>query len=693
MGTLHDWAATVLEGQTLDDKLLPPPPHARRCPARGPAAGTRPPAPGRPQALRFPTPGASGRAAAAFPRDLRSAEARGVVLHFFANHELLALELMALAILRFPETPAAFRAGLATVIVDEQRHLAGYLARMEACGIALGSVPVNRFFWDALAPVEDPLRFVAGLSLTFEQANLDFAHHYARAFREAGDEDTAAVLDGVLEDELRHVRHGLGWFDRWRAPDLTRWAAWVGALPPPLTPSRARGTVFVRALRAQVGLDEDFVARIEVHGASKGRPPRVHTFHPEVERDVLGLPTSPAARSVEGDLAVLLVFLATTDDVVIAPRAPGVAWLAEVGRAGFALPEVVEATPERAHAALAGRRLGGVRPWGTSPRVDALLAPLRAQVDPAAVDTARWQPGWESLYDKAWAADLLATLLRDSPSDTCVDTRCVGRVCPRWEDVADLASNTEHRWVAKARWGTAGRSAWRLGEPDAEQAVRRALAEQGTVLVEPWLTRVLDLSVQIDVLADGTVRVHPWGRFLCDAAGRYKGAVVGRALADLGPAERRAVAEAVPVLEAAARLVGGALHTRGYVGPAGLDALIARTGDGRLRCKPIVEVNPRVTMGRVAAALGRRVAPGTVGLVRQVSRREAGGDFREWARRLRERAPLHVERRGGAPMITGGAFFTTDPDGAVHLCGVMVVAESLAGAEARLGGAHGEPSG
>jgi uncharacterized ferritin-like protein (DUF455 family) len=177
-----------------------------------------PATPGRPHALRFPTasPGVP------FPRDLTTAEARGVVLHFFANHELLALELMALGILRFAAAPPAFLAGLATVMVDEQRHLAGYLARMEACGVPLGSVPVNRFFWDALAPVEEPLRFVAGLSLTFEQANLDFAHHYARAFRQVGDEDTAAILDGVLQDELRHVRHGLGWFDRWRAPGLSR---------------------------------------------------------------------------------------------------------------------------------------------------------------------------------------------------------------------------------------------------------------------------------------------------------------------------------------------------------------------------------------------------------------------------------------------------------------------------------------
>lgn len=45
---------------------------------------------------------------------------RGRLPHFFANHELLATEIMALARLRFPDAPAAVRGGVWQTLKDEQ---------------------------------------------------------------------------------------------------------------------------------------------------------------------------------------------------------------------------------------------------------------------------------------------------------------------------------------------------------------------------------------------------------------------------------------------------------------------------------------------------------------------------------------------------------------------------------------------
>ena len=147
---------------------------------------------------------------------LNTESMRGRALHFFANHELLALELMALALLRFPDAPPKFRRTLVATMRDEQKHMRLYMKRMAELGVELGEMPMNRFFWTAVSEVTCLSDFVARMSLTFEQANLDFALHYQNLFVDIGDHKTASIMGQVLEDEVRHVKHGLTYFQKWR---------------------------------------------------------------------------------------------------------------------------------------------------------------------------------------------------------------------------------------------------------------------------------------------------------------------------------------------------------------------------------------------------------------------------------------------------------------------------------------------
>ncbi len=219
-----------------------------------------------------------------FPTDTALADpgARGRALHFFANHELLALELMALALLRFVDAPPAFRRGLAATIRDEQRHLSLYLARMRALGTELGDVPLGGFFWRTVADLDRPEAFVAHMNLTFEQANLDHAHRYAKVFTAVGDEPTAAVMHEVYADEIRHVRLGVHWFRQWY-PDGPLIDAHRESLVPPVTLRRARGRVFDRAGRLAAGLPETYVRAIDNMPSARGKPPVVHLFDPTTE--------------------------------------------------------------------------------------------------------------------------------------------------------------------------------------------------------------------------------------------------------------------------------------------------------------------------------------------------------------------------------------------------------------------------
>ena len=210
---VREIAERILFGTTLEEKLAPPPPGVSDENRGDPI--TTPEAPGRPEELRLRRDGVR----AEFPGTvgLENEEQRGRLLHFFANHELLATELMALVLLKFPEAPAEFRAGVLQTMKEEQMHTKLYLKRMADCGVEFGGLPVNGFFWNAVAPMPTPRDYVARLSLTFEQANLDYSRGYAEVFSNAGDEETAAILDRIYHDEIGHVHHGLQWFRKWKA--------------------------------------------------------------------------------------------------------------------------------------------------------------------------------------------------------------------------------------------------------------------------------------------------------------------------------------------------------------------------------------------------------------------------------------------------------------------------------------------
>ena len=151
---------------------------------------------------------------------------------------------MALTLLRFPNAPSRLRRCLIATMRDEQKHMRLYLEQMQHLGVEFGEIPLNSFFWDLLSKVDSVDQFVAGMSLTFEQANIDFSLYYKEQFELAGDRTTAAIMQTVLQDEIAHVRHGVNFFRSRLAPEESLWNKYTDALVYPLTPARAKGQYF-----------------------------------------------------------------------------------------------------------------------------------------------------------------------------------------------------------------------------------------------------------------------------------------------------------------------------------------------------------------------------------------------------------------------------------------------------------------
>ena len=119
MTTVQDFAEQLLCGQTLHDKLTKPIALDYQVQTRTIAL---PNLPTRPSHLQF------SEDRLPFPKTFADERARAQALHFFANHELLAIELMALCLLKFPNAPTPFQKGLVHTITEEQEHQV-YLGR------------------------------------------------------------------------------------------------------------------------------------------------------------------------------------------------------------------------------------------------------------------------------------------------------------------------------------------------------------------------------------------------------------------------------------------------------------------------------------------------------------------------------------------------------------------------------------
>ena len=254
--TITDFARRVLLAGDLAEKLREP--GGLTDGARGnPLSVDRP---GRPADLAF----AAHRTAPAMPKSQSFGDPakRAVAHHIMANHELQALEVMAATLLKHPHAPDDFRAGVARIMRDEQRHTRMHAARAAKLGTPFGSLPVNHYIWDKAAEFAGLMDYVAGLPLVFEGANLDHTVEFAEAFEAAGDARSAHIMRQIHEDEIGHVAFGLEWLRRWKPEGQDDWAAFVEHLHFPVKPQKARGVRFQEDARRRAGMSEAFIDRL-----------------------------------------------------------------------------------------------------------------------------------------------------------------------------------------------------------------------------------------------------------------------------------------------------------------------------------------------------------------------------------------------------------------------------------------------
>ncbi|MGZ8360782.1 MAG: ferritin-like domain-containing protein [Allosphingosinicella sp.] len=219
----------------------------------------RPARPERPELLppsRMPKRGKAG-----------SERSRIAMLHALAHIEFVAIDLAFDLIGRFGGTfPASFSDDWMSVGADEAMHFALLDRRLRALGSFYGALPAHDGLWQAAqATAHDPLARLAVVPMVLEARGLDVTPATVAAFRAAGDERSAAILERIYRDEIRHVRAGTRWFRTGCAAGgfdvVPHWQRLIrthfrGALKPPFNDSA----------RDEAGLSRDFYLGVAAVG-------------------------------------------------------------------------------------------------------------------------------------------------------------------------------------------------------------------------------------------------------------------------------------------------------------------------------------------------------------------------------------------------------------------------------------------
>lgn len=146
-------------------------------------------------------------------RRLGSVEGRAALIHAIAHIEFNAINLALDAAYRFRRMPERFTLEWLSVASDEVRHFRLLQSRLADLGYRYGDFPAHDGLWDmARKTAHSCLARMALVPRVLEARGLDVTPGIIERLRAAGDEDTAGILEVILDEEVRHVAIGSEWF-------------------------------------------------------------------------------------------------------------------------------------------------------------------------------------------------------------------------------------------------------------------------------------------------------------------------------------------------------------------------------------------------------------------------------------------------------------------------------------------------
>jgi uncharacterized ferritin-like protein (DUF455 family) len=132
-------------------------------------------------------------------------------VHTHMHNEMQSIEIAAQCLADFPEAEWELRLELARQCWDESRHARLLLNRLKEMGGHKGEFPVMHFEWNITCMCDSLAARLAIQNRSFEGGEMDVLKVHADMWRAEGDPVTAELMEGILSDEIQHVRFANRW--------------------------------------------------------------------------------------------------------------------------------------------------------------------------------------------------------------------------------------------------------------------------------------------------------------------------------------------------------------------------------------------------------------------------------------------------------------------------------------------------
>lgn len=390
--------------------------------------------------------------------------------------------------------------------------------------------------------------------------------------------------------------------------------------------------------------------------------PNIYLFNPTCEYAVANGNTSwqpnLLLQKMESDLGCLPLYFAKTEDYVVVEHMPSVEYFKKISAIKSDIPGFI-LKDELKKSTFSAFKINHLKPWGWSPAVHKLLSPLKPNCADSfkASPVFNWTANHKEIYSKRFALHILTRLIKTLTSEYIIQEDQIPVICTSQGEV-EIQLNKWDKLMVKAPWSSSGRGLQPVTKTPVHakvwEKINGIIKEQGFVVVEPYLNKVLDFSFQFE-LKNKKLTFIGISNFLTDKKGQYQGNFLNGLQDDVSQHvrtfQKKAIADIlpklIPVLESSelAKL---------YEGNFSVDTLTYATYNNELKINPCLEINVRQNMGLLTLQLEKLVDKERKAVFRTFY--EPGKNFKKFVAEMEEKHPLCIS--GGK--IESGFFPLTE---------------------------------